>query len=141
MNRISERISAAITGVRCPGCGKFVTPTFSAGDGSPDQTPMEGGKRWSFVWRPPSGKVCPECSFPLARFARRLKWMWTFRVGVVLLVAAFALLLVRRYGGPGVGLVWPLRILAGGGLAAVVVGVVGLIVGGRHGAEPGSPPR
>jgi len=140
MNRISERISAAITGVRCPGCGKFVNPMSFAGDGSPDPTPTEAGKRWSFVWRPPSGEVCPECSFPLARFARRLKWMWTFRVGVVLLVAAFALLLVRRYGGSGVGLVWPLRILAGGGFAAVVVGVVGLIVGGRHGAKPGSPP-
>jgi len=62
--------------------------------------------------------------------------MWTFRFGVVLLVVAFALLLVKRYGGDASGLVWALRISGGAGVLAVVVGVVGLIVGGRSGETP-----
>lgn len=136
MARMSERISAVMTGVRCPGCGAFVTPTLAADDVSAEGAPTGPGKRWSFVWRPPSGEVCPECGFPLARFARRLKWMWTFRVGVVLLVVAFALLLVKRYGGDAGGVVWALRILGGAGVLAVAVGVVGLIVGGRRGEAP-----
>jgi hypothetical protein len=134
--RISERISAVMTGVRCPGCSAFVTPTMAASDGSAEGAPTGPGKRWSFVWRPPSGEVCPECGFPLARFARRLKWMWTFRLGVVLLVVAFGLLLVKRYGGDAGGLVWALRISGGAGVLAVAVGVVGLIVGGRSGESP-----
>ena len=28
MNRISERVGAALTGVECPGCGKFVKPVL-----------------------------------------------------------------------------------------------------------------
>jgi len=134
--RLSERISAVMTGVRCPGCGAFVTPTMPANGEAAEGVPTGPGKRWSFVWRPPSGEVCPECAFPLARFARRLKWMWTFRTGVVLLVVAFALLLVKRYAGDSGGLAWALRILGGAGVAAVAVGVVGLIVGGRSGESP-----
>jgi len=135
MTRLSQRISAAVTGVRCPGCGQFVTPTLKAPEGPSEAEMSAPGKRWSFVWRPPSGEVCPECSFPLARFARRLKWMWTFRTGVLALLVAFALLLVKRYGGVESALNWPLRVLGVLGVLAVIVGVVGLIVGGRHGVE------
>ncbi len=135
MTRLSQRISAAITGVKCPGCGGFVTPTLKVPEGPNEAEMATSGKRWSFVWRPPSGEVCPECGFPLARFARRLKWMWMFRVGVLSLVAAFVLLLVKRYGGVENALNWPLRVLGSLGLLALVVGVVGLIVGGRSGGE------
>ena len=140
MNRISERISAVVMGgVRCPGCGEFVTPTLHGPTAPPSEAEMsQPGKRWSFVWRPPSGEVCPECGFPLARFARRVKWMWTFRVGVLMLIVAFALLLVKRYVSVGSALDWPLRVLGGGGLIALIVGVVGLIVGGRHDPEAGA---
>jgi len=135
MTRISERISAAVTGVKCPGCNGFVTPTFKAPE-EPSEAEMSApGKRWSFVWRPPSGEVCPECGFPLARFARRLKWMWMFRAGVLSFVVAFVLLLVKRYGGVESALNLPLRALGLFGLLALVVGVVGLIVGGRSGGE------
>jgi hypothetical protein len=135
MKRISERISAAVTGVKCPGCSQFVTPTIKVPDGPSEAEMSAPGKRWSFVWRPPSGEVCPECGFPLARFARRLKWMWTFRVGVISLVLAFLLLLVKRYGSVETALNWPLRVLGLFGSLALVVGVVGLIVGGRHAPE------
>ena len=135
MTRISERISAAMTGVKCPGCSGFVTPTLKAPEGPSEEEMSAPGKRWSFVWRPPSGEVCPECGFPLARFARRLKWMWMFRVGVLSLVAAFVLLLVKRYSGVESALNLPLRVLGLFGLLALVVGVVGLIVGGRSGGE------
>lgn len=140
MTRLSQWISAAVTGVKCPGCGGFVTPTLNVPE-QPSEAEMSApGKRWSFVWRPPSGEVCPECGFPLARFARRLKWMWMFRVGVLCLVAAFALLLVKRYGGVETALTWPLRVLGSAGFLSLVLGVVGLIVGGRHGpeSEPGA---
>lgn len=127
--RISERISARITGVKCPGCGQFVTPVLPA-----DETTAKPGGRWSFVWRPPSGEVCPECAFPLARFARRLKWMWLLRLGVVLVLGAFVLVLVQRVSevGMGVGMWWVIVSLSGVGLLASVLGVVGLIVGGRR---------
>lgn len=135
MARVSERISAVITGVKCPGCGGFVTPTLKDADAAPETGETGPGKRWSFVWRPPSGEVCPECGFPLARFARRLKWMWSFRFGVLSLIASFVLLLVRRFGATGEGVTWAIRVLGGFGLLAVLIGIVGLIVGGRHGSE------
>jgi hypothetical protein len=61
--------------------------------------------------------------------------MWMFRVGVLSLVVAFVLLLVKRYGGVESALNLPLRLLGLFGLLALVVGVVGLIVGGRSGGE------
>ncbi len=135
MNRISTRISGALTGVRCPGCRKFVQPTLIPVPGSePDQA--ETGPRWSFVWRPPSGEVCPECQFPLARFARRVKWIRTFQLGVVLLTISALLFLLGRFGETPSWIVWTYRVSGGLGALAFLVGLTGLVVGGKHGAEP-----
>jgi hypothetical protein len=132
--RISERLSARITGVKCPGCGAFVTPTLPNMGESAGEAAGKPGGRWSFVWRPPSGEVCPECGFPLARFARRLKWMWLFRIGVMLLTVAFVLVLVQRFAGvgTGTGMWWVLVSLGGVGLLATLIGMVGLVLGGRR---------
>jgi hypothetical protein len=133
MMRISERISEALSGVRCPGCGKFVKPTLPTG--SAEDTAQDGG-RWSFVWRAPSGEVCPECGFPLARYARRYKWIQTFSAGVVLLTVSFLLYVLAKMTELPGWYSWALRAMAAAGLLTFFIGLVGLVVGGRSG--PGS---
>lgn len=128
MNRISTAINAAIAGVRCPGCGNHVVPTLPAGD----EATSKPGERFSFVWRPPSGEVCPQCGFPLARFAKRAKWIRLFGLGVVTVGIAVVLLVLL---GGEIDLTWvPVlaRVLLTLGGLAIVVGLVGLIVGGRR---------
>jgi hypothetical protein len=128
MNRISTRITAALTGVRCPGCGNHVVPTMPAGDAAASKP----GERFSFVWRPPSGEVCPQCGFPLARFAKRTKWIRLFGLGVVTVGIAVVLLVLL---GGEIDLTWVpflARVLLSLGGLAIVVGLTGLIVGGRR---------
>lgn len=145
MARISERISAAISNVECPGCGKRVVPTMMNAPAAPTPpVPQPGeaeeGKRWSFIWRPPSGKVCPECFFPLERYVRRLKWIRTFSAGLVLLVVALMLLILsllnpdNPWAGSGA------RIVAGVGGIVLVVGLIGIIVGGSRKGDEQTPP-
>lgn len=133
MPQIGERISAVMSEVKCPGCKKHVTPTL------PDTTtePTTEGKRWSFVWRPPTGEVCPECDFPLARYVRRLRWIRIFRLGVALLTISFLVYFFTRNAEAGTWLRSAVLAVAGAGLVAFLVGVVGLIVGGRRDA-PGA---
>ena len=140
MNRISTRISAALSGVKCPGCGNFVVPTMPADD----TMVSKPGERFSFVWRPPSGAVCPRCGFPLARFAKRVKWIRLFGLGLVLMGIAAVLLVLL---GGEIDLVWvPVlaRVLLSLGAIAVVVGLAGLIIGGRRATQsqdgPGAAP-
>jgi hypothetical protein len=142
MNRISERVSTALTGVKCPSCGKFVKPILplgessAASDGGPQGT---GEGRWSFVWRPPSGEVCPECSFPLARYAKRVKWIRIFSAGVVLLTISFLFYVLTRIAQAPPWSAWLLRTGVILGTSAFIVGLVGLVVGGRQGSVEGSP--
>lgn len=136
MNRISTAISSALAGVRCPGCGNHVVPTMPAGDA----TASKPGERYSFVWRPPSGAVCPQCGFPLARFAKRAKWIRLFGLGVVTVGIAVVLLVLL---GGEIDLTWvPLlaRVLLSLGGLAIIVGLAGLIVGGRRTTPSGDGP-
>ena len=132
MNRISERLEAVMTTVKCPGCGKTVVPILIAAPKEDQEAPGAPGGRWSFVWRPPSGRVCPECDFPLERYARRAKWIRVFSFGVVTLTITFLLYIAGRVNPlPGwVGTVE--RVLLGVGLVAFAVGLGGMIVGGRR---------
>jgi hypothetical protein len=140
MNRIGARISAAVAGVKCPGCNQYVIPTFFAV--SSDTTAQEQsvpGKRWSFVWREPSGKVCPKCSFPLDRYAKRVKWMRLFGVGVVLVTISFLTYVMGRFGDLPAWLPWVRRVVLALGGVAFVVGLAGLVVGGRSEQLPHAP--
>ncbi|UCF40372.1 MAG: hypothetical protein JSW43_11655 [Gemmatimonadota bacterium] len=138
--RLSERISAAVTGgVVCPGCKKLVKPTLPAAEPATSDDP-QGGKRWSFVWRDPSGEVCPECEFPLARYTKRLKWIRTFSLGVVLLTLAFLLYALDRMGDFPAWFAWVVRGAAVLGGVASLVGLTGLVIGGRSDAAGTSPP-
>lgn len=146
MPRISARISAAWTTVRCPGCDKNVVPSTGPVPGAPPPSASDSSKRWSFIWLQPSGAICPECFFPLDRYAKRLKWVQTFIMGVALVSLSIVLLIVAMLGGFEGWLRTLLRITAVAGVAALVVGLVGIIVGGRRPQEtvPGgggqSPP-
>jgi hypothetical protein len=123
-----SRISDALRGVKCPGCGKFVTPTADVGEPT---EPTGEGKRWSFVWRPPSGDVCPKCRFPLGRYAHRMKWIRLFILGIVILAVDATLMILGEVGVASVsrGL---LRVLGVVGGISLTVGLIGLILGGRH---------
>jgi hypothetical protein len=58
--------------------------------------------------------------------------MWSFRVGILALLAAFMLLLARRFGVSGGGIDLGIRAVGSVGLLAVLVGLLGLVLGGRH---------
>ena len=132
MNRISQRIAAAVAGVRCPGCGKVVMPVevpVMAGEAS---RAAGGEDRWSFLWRAPSGPVCPECSFPLGRYARRVKWIRLLLTGVVLVTISLLLLVVGMMG-EGSRLWWMVQRTVGVvGLAVLSTGLGGVIIGRRR---------
>ena len=136
MNRLSARISNALSGVKCPACEKHVTPIMAAGEPDAD-SPGEIDGRWSFVWRPPSGEICPECNFPLGRYARRAKWVRLFGSGVAILTIAFLLHVLGRMTALPDWYSWIPGSLAILGLIGFLVGLVGLVVGGRRhaGAE------
>ena len=138
MNRIGDRISAAVAGVRCPGCNQYVVPTFAAPSDATSGEQSVPGKRWSFVWREPSGKVCPKCSFPLDRYANRVKWMRLFGAGVVLLTISLLTYVVGRFGDLPGWLPWARRAGLALGAVAFLVGLVGLVVGGRSEQQTGS---
>jgi hypothetical protein len=132
MSRLSQRIGSALVGVKCPGCGKHVMPTVELGEPAESSAP---GKRWSFVWRPPSGDVCPECRFPLGRYARRVKWIRLFIAGITLLLVDGGLVVIGviRASPMSPALVRTVGIV---GAIALFGGLIGLIVGGRSEAHP-----
>ncbi|UCG88687.1 MAG: hypothetical protein JSW71_09170 [Gemmatimonadota bacterium] len=118
--------------VKCPRCGMLVQPdNLPAPQGSPDSS---GGdeKRWSFLWVAPRGDVCPECEFPLSKYFGRLKWIRTTMVGLVIV----ALALVLQIGGviasaePPYIHTMQAAIIVGAAITAV--GIIGVLIGGRH---------
>ena len=131
MASIAERISSTLQGIECPGCMKRVVPTFLEGGEGEEQVPPPDG-RWSFVWRPTSGLVCPECKFPLGRYAQRLKWVRLLGLGIASATAAVLLWVVGMMGGAGDALRMMQRILGGFGALAIVLGGLGIILGGRR---------
>jgi hypothetical protein len=138
MNRISERISATVSSVKCPGCEKRVLPTFAAPEAPPETGGEESGQpRWSFIWRPPSGEVCPECGFPLQRYARRVKWIRLFSAGIVLLTLGVLLAVLGTISEPSRWVGTVRNGLLGVGLVAFLVGLVGVVLGGRSSSDGG----
>jgi hypothetical protein len=71
----------------------------------------------------------------LDRYAKRLKWVQTFITGVALVTLSIVLLIIAMLGGFEGWLRLLLRITAVAGVAALVVGLVGIIVGGRRREE------
>lgn len=131
MNRISARLATAVAGVRCPACSKTVLPVEVPAVAEEAGGDSGGERRWSFLWRAPSGPVCPECSFPLGRYARRVKWIRLLLTGIALATVFLLLLVFGMVSGGSSGRL--LRQVTGlGGLAAILVGLGGVILGGRR---------
>ena len=130
MPRLSDRISAALSTVTCPSCHQQVVPT----DPAPVEAAPESkeGARFSYIWIEPGGKVCPECTFPLDRYARRVKWLETFVAGIGVLTLWVVLGVLSTGLQFPVWLRWVQVGLAGVGTALFLVGVVGLLLGGRR---------
>lgn len=132
MNRISERLSAVWTTVKCPGCGKQVPLADSPGSTPTSQSVSKPGKRWSFIWVAPSGPVCPECAFPLARYLRRLLWIRLFLGGVGALTLSGFLFVLSWVGGSRTWITWTVTIVGLLGAVALLAGLAGLVIGGRR---------
>lgn len=140
MNRISsqigDRINTAFSHVVCPGCSKNVEPTVVASDDDGSDTHEDpNGERWSFIWRPPRGEVCPECSFPISRFAYRRKWIKLLMTGIVILTISALLFIVAMMSDFPGWLGWLVRVSFTAGIVTVVAGIVGIVIGGRHGLD------
>jgi hypothetical protein len=110
-----------------------VQPTGVPDGDAPPPPVGEDDKRWSFLWRLPRGDFCPECEFPLSKYYGRRNWIRTFMVGVAIAVGALVLQLVGAIGLFGFAYTRIMRttILVGAGIAAV--GLIGIVIGGRHG--------
>jgi len=138
MPTVTDRISSAWTTVKCPGCGKNVVPSTGPVPGASPPSAGEGAKRWSFIWLQPSGAICPECFFPLARYAKRQKWVQLFIMGVVLATLSILLFILALLSGFETWLRLLLRVTAVVAILALVVGLAGIILGGRR-TEPAPP--
>jgi len=136
MPTVTDRISSAWTTVKCPGCGKNVVPSTGPVSGAPPPSAGDSTKRWSFIWLQPSGAICPECFFPLARYAKRQKWVQLFIMGVVLATLSILLFILALLSGFEAWLRLLLRITSVVAVLALVVGLVGIIVGGRREEPP-----
>ena len=133
MARLSQRVIEVWSKVKCPGCDALVDPRdLIVGDAVP--TPAGGdGKRWSFIWLPPRGDFCPACDFPLSKYFGRLKWIRTLMVGVGIVVLGVVGEVVGQIGDLDSGYFWIMRNTVRIGALVGGVGVVGVVVGGRHG--------
>jgi len=133
MTRLTQRMSAMWTSVKCPRCRTLVQPErLTAGEGTA-AVPADDGKRWSFLWRPPRGDFCPDCGFPLSKYFGRLKWIRTVTIGLAIALVFLALQILgfRGFRSPTY-----MRVMRGGVLLGVVValvGMVGIVIGGKRG--------
>jgi hypothetical protein len=66
-----------------------------------------------------------------------LKWIRLFTVGVVLLTGSFLLFVVRWLANVPGWFTWMLGSVFAVGLLVFLVGLTGIVLGGRRGAEAG----
>ena len=131
MSRLTQSISAMWSTVKCPRCGKSVHPDQIALAGV-SATPGASEKRWSLLWLPPRGDVCPECDFPISKYIGRLKWIRLMMVSVLIVLVALFLQMIALVAQVDAVYIAVLKrtVLAGAGL--FVVGSAGVILGRRH---------
>ena len=132
-NRLSQTISTAWSTVKCPRCGKHVRPNqLVAASGMP--VPMEGGdqKRWSLLWLPPRGDVCPDCDFPISKYMGRIKWIRLMMVSVLVVLVALLLQMMALVAQIDALYIAVLKRVILVGAVLFAVGLVGVIVGRRH---------
>ncbi len=132
MTRLSQRVSAMWTTVKCPKCSMLVPVKKPSEVTAPPQPSQGGGKRFSFIWLMPQGDFCPECDFPLSKYFGRLKWIRTLMVGVSIVLVALVLQVIGAIGQFGVDYLHLMRDAIRVGVVVFGVGAVGVIVGKRR---------
>ncbi len=132
MTRLSQRVSAMWTTVKCPKCDTLVPVRKPSEVTPPQQGSQGGGKRFSFIWLMPHGDFCPECDFPLSKYFGRLKWIRTVMVGVSIVLVALVLQVVGAIGQFGADYLRVMRDVIRVGVVVFGVGAVGVIVGRRR---------
>ncbi|MCZ6737956.1 MAG: hypothetical protein O7B77_08260 [Actinobacteria bacterium] len=132
MSRLSQRVNAMWTTVKCPKCDTLVPVQKPSEVTAPTQPSQGDGKRWSFIWLMPRGDFCPECDFPLSKYFGRLKWIRTVMVGVSIVLVALVLQVIGAIGQFGVDYLHLMRDVIRVGVVVFGVGAVGVIVGKRR---------
>ncbi|MCH7490612.1 MAG: hypothetical protein IID05_07945 [Gemmatimonadetes bacterium] len=132
MSRLSQRVNAMWTTVKCPKCDTLVPVQKQNEVTAPTQPSQGDGKRWSFIWLMPRGDFCPECDFPLSKYFGRLKWIRTVMVGVSIVLAALVLQVIGAIGQFGAAYLGVMRDVIRAGVLVFGVGAVGVVVGGRR---------
>ncbi|MCH7717619.1 MAG: hypothetical protein IH876_15945 [Gemmatimonadetes bacterium] len=132
MTRLSQRVSAMWTTVKCPKCDTLVPVQKPSEVTAPPQPSQGDGKRWSFIWLMPRGDFCPECDFPLSKYFGRLKWIRTVMVGVSIVLVALVLQVIGAIGQFGAAYLGVMRDVIRAGVLVFGVGAVGVVVGGRR---------
>lgn len=134
MSRLTQRVTAVWSTVKCPRCGARVDPNnLGSGDQSA-QPPADSEKRWSFVWTPPRGDFCPECEFPMSKYFGRIKWIRTFGVGIVMVLLFVTMQIIGSVARIGEAFTVTMQILVALGGIISIIGIVGIIVGGKRAA-------
>ena len=137
MSRLSQRMSAMWSTIRCPRCRALVPVERPIEPLGPSDAPappgQEEGKRWSVLWTAPRGDFCPERDFPLSKYFGRIKWIRTLMVGVGIVLVAIVFQIVGVVGLFGHAYIRTVQIVVALGAAVALVGAVGVVVGGKHG--------
>jgi hypothetical protein len=132
MSRLTQRVTAVWTTVKCPRCGTQIDPEKLAAAAA-DATPPEGdGKRWSFVWTPPRGDFCPECEFPMSKYFGRLRWIRTLGIGAAMVIMFVTLQIIGSLLRIGEAYTITMQVLVLIGGIISIVGIIGIVVGGKH---------
>ena len=131
MGRLSDQAKAAWSTVKCPGCSTRVDPKKLVFEDTTPTPAGSNGKRWSFLWSVPRGDFCPNCDFPLSRYFGRLKWIRTLMVGLAVVLVSLAAQMVGNIAGFSNYEITRNAIRIGAAVSGV--GIIGIIVGGRHG--------
>ncbi len=131
MTRLTQRISTMWSSVKCPRCGKMVHPDQIALAGA-TPTPGANAKRWSLLWLPPRGDVCPECDFPIAKYVGRIKWIRLMMVSVLIVLVALFLQMIALVAQSDAMYIAILKRTVLAGAVLFAIGSAGVILGKRH---------
>lgn len=136
MKRRGDRAGGGAYAVQCPGCGQYVVPSGGVLAGKSDRAP--GARGWSSLWQGTGGDFCPNCDFPLSRYAARIGWIRLLFVGIVLLMLQPLFFVLALMGALHGWFAWLVAGTATAGLGGVILALVGITIGGpvKRRSEP-----
>lgn len=133
MSRLSQRVSAMWSTVKCPRCETVVPVSqATAMPSAPPPSQAAGDKRWSFIWLAPRGDFCPECDFPLSKYFGRIKWIRLAMIGVGLVFLGLVLQIFGVLAQYEPGYFTVMKAVLNTGVGIFAIGMAGVVVGGRR---------